>query len=200
MSADSPLLDQAIQALSRLPGIGSKSARRLTYYLLQAPEEEVNNLARTMVDLKHKIHHCQSCFNLTEEETCTICRNPRRDQTVICVVADPKDIHAIDKTNEFKGLYHVLGGMISPLNNIGPDDLNIRALLNRLQGDRKIEELILAVNPSTEGDATMHYLSKICSPHVSRITWLARGLPIGGELEYSDEATIGRALTGRVII
>lgn len=200
MDLGSTTLESAVQAFSTLPGIGKKTAQRLVYYLIQAPDEEVMQFADAIRRLKTTIRMCRTCFNLTETDECSICRNPKRNPSIICVVAEPKDIVAIERTNEYRGLYHVLGGVISPLQNIGPDDLHIQELLHRLHGQKTtpIEELILAINASTEGDATMHYLVKICQPFVSKISRLARGIPIGGELEYIDEATIGRALSSRI--
>jgi recombination protein RecR len=185
-----------IRAFSRLPGIGRKSAQRVAYHLLKSSGEETDTLIRALSGLRHTVHQCQQCFNFAEADLCVICQNTRRDTTTICVVEEPPDISPIEKTSEYRGLYHVLGGVLSPLDNIGPDELHIRPLLERLRSG--IKEVIVAVNPTTEGDATTHYLAHVIKPLGIKVTRLARGLPAGGSLEYADDITISNALKGRV--
>ncbi|MCI1749075.1 MAG: recombination mediator RecR [Acidipropionibacterium sp.] len=192
---DGPLQD-LIDALSRLPGIGPKGAQRIAFYLLDAPAEEVDALADTLKEVKEKAKFCQVCFNISSEDTCRYCRDPRRDQTVICVVEESKDVIAVERTREFRGLYHVLGGAISPLDGKGPADLHIRELCTRL-ADGVVTEVILATNPNLEGEATASYLSRLIAPMGVRVSRLASGLPVGGDLEYADEVTLGRAFEGR---
>ena len=192
---DGPIQD-LITALSGLPGIGPKSAQRIAFYLLDADVEDVNALANAIIRAKQLVKFCTICFNATEDEVCRICRDPRRDRTKICVVEESKDIVAIERTREFKGLYHVLGGAISPIDNRGPADLHIRELLHRLE-DGTVTEIILATNPNTEGEVTATYLSRLLTPLGIQISRLASGLPVGGDLEYADEITLGRAFEGR---
>jgi len=185
-----------IDALQRLPGIGPKTAQRLTFFLLKRPSEEVAGLADALGQLKALIVHCSVCFNVTQEDPCRICRDPRRDRRVLCVVEEPNDLLALERTGEFRGRYHVLLGALSPLDGIGPEDLKVRELLIRLERE-PFEEIIMATNPSVEGEATAIYLAKLLRPLVARITRIARGLPVGGDLEYADEVTLAKALEGR---
>ena len=185
-----------IDALQRLPGIGPKTAQRLTFYLLKRPADEVRELGDALLAVKEKITYCRTCFNVTDEDPCRICSDPRRDEHVICVVEEPNDLLAMERTGEYRGRYHVLLGALSPLDGIGPDDLKIRELLARLEG-RETTEVILATNPNVEGEATALYLAKLLRPLAVRITRIARGLPVGGDLEYADQVTLSKALEGR---
>ncbi len=185
-----------IEEFHKLPGIGPKSAARLAYHILRTPEAGARSLAEAIIDVKEKITLCSICQNLTDTDPCVICRNTERDASTICVVEEPLDILAIERTGQFKGLYHVLHGVISPMEGIGPDDLKIRELLERLKKGTT-EEIILATNPNLEGEATAMYLQRLLSPLGVKVTSLARGLPVGGDLEYADEVTLGRALEGR---
>src|SRR5262249_8022619 len=185
-----------IEALQRLPGIGPKTAQRLAFFLLKRPSDEVTALAESLTQLKALIVHCRVCFNVTEEDPCRICRDPQRNPRALCVVEEPNDLLAIERTGEFRGRYHVLLGALSPLDGIGPEDLKVRELLSRLEQD-PVEEIILATNPSVEGEATALYLGKLLKPFAARITRIARGLPVGGDLEYADEVTLSKALEGR---
>ncbi len=185
-----------IDALRRLPGIGYKSAQRLAFYLLKAPAEEAHGLADAITAAKQKVAICKTCFNVSEGEQCNFCRDPKRDGTVVCVVEEPGDIIAIERTQEFRGRYHVLGGHISPMDGIGPDDLRIRELLQRV-GTGEVKEVILCTNPTVEGEATAIYMAGLIRPLDVRVTRIASGLPVGGDLEYADEVTLGRALEGR---
>ncbi|GAC1414244.1 MAG: recombination mediator RecR [Actinomycetota bacterium] len=185
-----------IDALRRLPGIGAKSAQRLAFHLLRAPQEEVRALAESILAAKERIAICRTCFNVAEGEQCAYCRDTRRDGTVICAVEEPGDIVAVERTQEFRGRYHVLGGHISPMDGVGPDDLNIKELLHRCAGG-EVKEIILATNPNVEGEATAIYLASLLKPLGMRVTRIASGLPVGGDLEYADEVTLGRALEGR---
>ena len=185
--------------LARLPGIGRKTAQRLTYFLLKRPPEEMRRLARVIEDVAERVHACSRCGNLTEEDPCSLCANPRRDHALICVVEEASDIGAIERTGEYRGVYHVLGGRLSPLEGVGPDELNIKALLDRVRGEGAavVSEVIVATNPSVEGEATALYLQRLIQPLGIRVTRLARGLPVGGDLEYADGVTIAQALSGR---
>ena len=185
-----------IEAFSRLPGIGPKTASRLTYYLLRAPDELSQTLATAIADLKAKTRYCSVCYNITEDDPCAICRDPNRDQTQVVVVEDPLDVLAVERTGAYQGRYHVLHGAISPVEGIGPDDLKIRELVARVQREG-ILEVIIATNPGMEGDATAMYLQRQLAPTGVKITRLARGLPVGGDLEYVDAVTLLRALQGR---
>jgi recombination protein RecR len=185
-----------IEALQRLPGIGPKTAQRLTFFLLKRPTDEVGALAESLTQLKALIIHCSVCFNVTQEDPCRICRDPRRDARSLCVVEEPNDLLALERTGEFRGRYHVLLGALSPLDGIGPEDIKVRELLTRLERE-PVEEIILATNPSVEGEATAIYLGKLLKPFAVRITRIARGLPVGGDLEYADEVTLSKALEGR---
>lgn len=189
-------LQDLIDALGRLPGIGPKSAQRIAFYVLSRPKDEAKLLAQALVDAKEKIRFCSQCGNISQEELCTICRNPKRDQSVICVVEEAKDVGAIERTRSYRGLYHVLGGAIDPINGIGPEQLRLRELLKRLSGST-VQEIIIATNPNIEGEATATYLTRTISPLGLKVTRLASGLPVGGDLEYADEVTLGRALEGR---
>ena len=185
-----------IDELGRLPGIGPKSAQRMAFHLLAADEVDVRRLAQAMLEVKAKVRFCSVCGNVAEAEQCKICRDPRRDLSVICVVEESKDVVAIERTREFKGRYHVLGGAISPIEGIGPEELRIRELVQRL-ADGTVTEVILATDPNLEGEATATYLTRLLKPMGLRVTRLASGLPVGGDLEYADEVTLGRAFEGR---
>jgi len=185
-----------IDELGRLPGVGPKSAQRIAFHLLGTDGAEVQRLADAITTVKEKVRFCDTCGNVAESEQCRICADPRRDQTIICVVEEPKDVVAIERTREFRGRYHVLGGAIDPMNGVGPDDLRIRQLLTRL-GDNAIEEIIIATDPNIEGEATATYLARMLVPLGMTVSRLASGLPVGGDLEYADEVTLGRAFEGR---
>ena len=190
-------IDDLASEFARLPGIGRKTALRLTYYLLKRPPEEIRRLARALEVVADRIRSCSRCGNLTESDPCSFCTNPRRDPSVICVVEEASDIAAIERTGEYHGLYHVLSGRLSPLDGIGPAELNIASLLERVRNGGGVREVILATNPSVEGEATAVYLQKLIQPLGVRVTRLARGLPVGGDLEYADGVTIAQALAGR---
>lgn len=190
------IIADLIDELGRLPGIGPKSAQRIAFYLLQAEGEDVRRLADTLLEVKDKVRFCDLCGNVSEGERCRICLDDRRDSAVLCVVEEPKDVVAIERTREFRGRYHVLGGAISPIDGVGPDDLRIRELLARL-ADGQIEEVIVATDPNLEGEATATYLARTLSPLGLTVSRLASGLPVGGDLEYADEVTLGRAFAGR---
>lgn len=185
-----------IDELGRLPGIGPKSAQRIAFYLLQADQADVRRLAEVLIEVKQRVRFCSVCGNVAEQETCGICRDPRRDPTVLCVVEEPRDVVAIERTREYRGRYHVLGGAISPIDGIGPDDLRIRELLQRL-ADGTVQEVIVATDPNLEGEATATYLARTLQTLGIAVTRLASGLPVGGDLEYADEITLGRAFAGR---
>ena len=185
-----------IDELGRLPGVGPKSAQRIAFHLLKVDSTDAERLARAITEVKARVHFCRLCWNVAEGDICRICKDPRRDATLVCVVEEPRDLVAIEKTREFRGRYHVLGGAISPIEGVGPDDLHIRELLGRIQPDG-IREVILATNPNVEGEATAMYLARLLSPLGVRVTRLASGLPVGGDLEYADEVTLGRAFAGR---
>jgi len=185
-----------IDELGRLPGVGPKSAQRIAFYLLKVSKEDALRLARSIAEVKDKVRFCAQCFNVSEGERCGICVDPRRDTTIVCVVEEPRDLVAVEKTGEFKGTYHVLQGAISPIEGVGPDQLRIRELLERI-GTEGIEEVILCTNPNLEGEATALYLARLLKPLGLKVTRIASGLPVGGDLEYADELTLGRALEGR---
>lgn len=187
-------LDDLVNALSRLPGIGRKTALRLAFHILKSERSEADELAGSIKRVKDQIKLCKRCFNFSEKELCDICSDPNRNSKIICIVEDPQNIHLIEKTNEYNGLYHVLGGIISPLDGIGPEDLRIKDLLNRLEG---VEEVIVALNPSTEGEATSIYLARLIKNMGINITRLARGVPLGSSLEFVDELTLSKALQAR---
>jgi recombination protein RecR len=190
------IVQDLIDELGRLPGVGPKGAQRIAFHILAADPIDVRRLADALYQVKEKVRFCAICGNVAEEEQCRICRDPRRDLTILCVVEEPKDVVAIEKTREFRGRYHVLGGAISPIDGIGPDDLRIRELLARL-ADGSITEVILATDPNLEGEATATYLSRMIGPLGVAVSRLASGLPVGGDLEYADEVTLGRAFEGR---
>ena len=190
------IVQELIDELGRLPGIGPKSAQRIAFHILQTQSFDVSRLAQVLVEVREKVKFCDVCGNVSEEVTCSICRDPRRDPTFICVVEEAKDVVAIERTREFRGLYHVLGGAISPIDGIGPDDLRIRQLLERL-ADGNVMEVIIATDPNLEGEATATYLSRLLKTLEIKVSRLASGLPVGGDLEYADEVTLGRAFEGR---
>jgi len=185
-----------IDELGRLPGVGPKSAQRIAFYLLKMPREDAQRLARAITDAKERVSWCRRCWNIADGELCQICRDERRDDTVLCVVEEPRDIVALERTAEFRGRYHVLQGAISPIEGIGPEQLRVKELLTRIR-DEGVEEVILATNPNIEGEATAMYLARMLKPAGLKVTRLASGLPVGGDLEYADEVTLGRALEGR---
>jgi len=192
----SEAVERAIHELSKLPGIGRKSAQRHVFYLLKSPDDHVKALADAILELKSKVRHCSICFNITETDPCYICQSEKRDKTCICIVEEANDVLALENTGEYKGLYHVLGGVLSPLDGIGPDDLRVKELLSRLSGD--VREVIIATNPNTEGEATAIYLVKLIKPLDIKITRLARGIPMGADLEYADQMTLARAIEDRI--
>jgi recombination protein RecR len=193
------VVQDLIDELGRLPGVGPKSAQRIAFHLLQADPADVRRLVEALTEVKAKVRFCSTCGNVSQDDQCRICRDPRRDLTVLCVVEEPKDVVAIEKTREFKGRYHVLGGAISPIEGVGPDDLRIRELMARL-ADEPVNEIILATDPNLEGEATATYLARLLKPMGLRVTRLASGLPVGGDLEYADEITLGRAFEGRRLL
>lgn len=218
MQFTSESVEALVEQFTKLPTIGRKTAQRLAAYVLKMPREEVVEIAKALVAVKDQVTFCATCFNVTDASPCPICRSPKRDHSMICVVEEPNDVLALERTGEYQGVYHVLGGVISPLDGVGPDDLHIRELVARVAGqpleaptsqvaeappaypDREpvpVQEVILAVNPNVEGDTTAYYLSQLLHPLGVRVTRIARGLPIGGDLEYADEATLSRALEGR---
>ena len=190
------IVQELIDELGRLPGIGPKSAQRIAFHILQTKNFDVSHLANVLLEVRDKVKFCEICGNVSEQETCMICRDPRRNPTSICVVEEAKDVVAIERTREFKGLYHVLGGAISPIDGIGPDDLRIRQLMTRL-ADNTVQEVIIATDPNLEGEATATYLSRLLTTLDIKVSRLASGLPVGGDLEYADEVTLGRAFEGR---
>ncbi len=194
----SEALQQLIEEFAQLPGIGRKSAQRLALYILKQPREEVVKMAKALVGAKDKIRYCSTCYNITEQDPCVVCSSPKRERNVICVVEEPNDVLALEKTNEFRGLYHVLGGSLSPLDGIGPEDLKVRELLGRINGE--VSEVILAMNPNVEGEATTIYLTRLLKPLGVKVSRIARGIPVGGDLEFADEATLTRALEGRITL
>ncbi|WP_457652366.1 recombination mediator RecR [Rhodocaloribacter sp.] len=223
MQFTSESVEALVEQFTKLPTIGRKTAQRLAAFVLKMPREEVVELAKALVAVKDRVRHCAVCFNVSDDDLCPICRSTRRDHRVICVVEEPNDVLALERTNEYYGVYHVLGGVISPLDGVGPDDLRIRELVARVNPDFRamtasgetvrepvppfgddeppaIREVILAMNPNVEGDTTAYYLSQLLKPFDVRVTRIARGLPIGGDLEYADEATLSRALEGRVTL
>ena len=193
------IVQELSDELGRLPGIGPKSAQRIAFHILQTESFDVTRLSEVLRDVRDKVRFCDICGNVTEESTCGICRDPRRSHATICVVEEAKDVVAIERTREFKGLYHVLGGAISPIDGIGPDDLRIRQLLTRL-ADGTVTEVIIATDPNLEGEATATYLTRLLVQPDLRVTRLASGLPVGGDLEYADEVTLGRAFEGRRVV
>jgi recombination protein RecR len=188
---------KAVEEISKLPGIGKKTALRLALYILKQDESGVNQLAQSLIDLRTKTQTCRVCHNLSDADVCAICSNPRRDASLVCVVESPQDVMAIENTSQYRGMYHVLGGVISPIEGVGPSDLKIPSLLNRL-AEGKVEEIILAISPTMEGDTTAFYLTRKFNDYPIKISTLARGVPVGGELEYADEITLGRSIQRRV--
>lgn len=193
------IVQELIDELGRLPGIGPKSAQRIAFHILQTQTFDVSKLANVLLEVRDKVRFCDICGNVSEQQTCSICRDPRRNVTSICVVEEAKDVIAIERTREFRGLYHVLGGAISPIDGVGPDDLSIRQLMQRL-ADNTVQEVIIATDPNLEGEATATYLSRLLTTLDIRVTRLASGLPVGGDLEYADEVTLGRAFEGRRVV
>ncbi|MBF7097202.1 recombination mediator RecR [Alkalibacter mobilis] len=189
-------LTKLINELSRLPGIGNKTAQRLAMHLLKVPKEESEALANSIIEAKNKVRYCKICFNITDKETCRFCSDEKRDEKTICVVQEPRDIIAIEKTRDYRGKYHVLQGAISPMDGIGPNDIRIKELLVRLQ-EVEIDEVIVATNPTIEGEATAMYLSKLIKPSGIKVTRIAHGIPVGGDLEYADEVTLAKSFEGR---
>lgn len=190
-------IEKLIEEFSKFPGIGKKTAQRMAFFVLKQRKEEAEALAQSILDVKSKVGYCSICFNITEDDPCSICKAEKRDKSAICVVEEANDVVALEKTNQYKGLYHVLGGVLSPLDGIGPDDLKVKELLSRLKS-KQVKEVILATNPSAEGEATAIYLSKLIKPLGVKVTRIARGLPAGGDLEYADQTTLANALEGRV--
>ena len=215
MHLTSETVEALVEHLSKLPTVGRKTAQRLAAYVLKMPREEVVELARALVAAKDKVKECSVCFNVTDDDPCPVCRSERRDRSIICVVEEPSDVLALERTGEFRGLYHVLGGAISPLDGVGPDDLHVRELIARVAAPAgggavapdgtvrepseavPVREVILAMNPNVEGDTTSYYVGQLLAPFGIAVTRIARGLPIGGDLEFADEATLSRALEGR---
>ncbi|CAG5071196.1 Recombination protein RecR [Dyadobacter sp. CECT 9623] len=201
MNYPSRLIEDAVNEISRLPGIGKKTALRLALHLLKREEEQTRSLSEAIVNMRTKTTYCVKCHNIADEMYCNICANPKRDRTTICVVVDTRDVLAIESTNQYKGLYHVLGGIISPLEGIGPADLNIDSLVNRVEKpaeEEGVQEIILALSPTMEGDTTAFYLQKKLKSTGVKMSTIARGVPIGGDLEYADEITLGRSIISRV--
>lgn len=192
-----PSMNKLIEELSKLPTIGPKTAQRIAFYILKIPQEDVQRLAEVMLEVKEKIKNCSICYNITEDDPCSICTDIKRNKKIICVVEQASDIIAIEKTNEYNGCYHVLGGVISPLNGITPEHLRIKELLKKIK-DNQIEEIIIATNPNVEGEATALYLTKLIKPLGPILTRIAYGIPVGGDLEYADEVTLAKALEGRI--
>lgn len=196
MSSYSPSIEKLIESFEKLPSIGHKTAIRLAFHMLDLNEEETNEFINSIVDAKKKLKYCSICFNIADTDPCPICSNPKRDSSTICVVEDVRDIIAMERTHEYKGVYHVLHGTISPMNGIGPEDIKIKELLNRIR-DTKVNEIIIATNPRVEGEATSIYLSKLIKPLGIKVTRIAHGIPVGGDLEYTDEVTLMKAMEGR---
>ncbi len=196
MSFYSPSIEKLIENFEKLPSIGHKTAIRLAFHVLDMNKEKTDEFIKSIVEAKQNLKYCSKCFNISDTDPCPICSSPKRDQSTICVVEDVRDVIAMERTHEFKGVYHVLHGSISPMNGIGPDDIKIKELLSRL-GDNKIKEIILATNPRVEGEATAIYLSKIIKPLGIKTSRIAQGIPVGGDLEYTDEVTLSQALEGR---
>ncbi len=196
MSEYAPSIEKLIESFEKLPSIGHKTAARLAFHILDWNEEETNQFVSSIIDAKKNIKYCSQCYNITDLDPCPICANEKRDKSIICVVEDVRDVAAMERTHEFKGVYHVLHGSISPMNGVGPDDIKIKELLARLM-DNSIKEIIIATNPRVEGEATAMYLSKIIKPLGIPVTRIAHGIPVGGDLEYTDEITLTKALEGR---
>lgn len=196
MSYYSPSIEKLIESFERLPSIGHKTAVRLAFHMLDLSKEETDEFINSIINAKEKLKYCSNCYNISDTDPCPICSSPKRDNSVICVVEDVRDVMAMERTHEFKGVYHVLHGTISPMNGIGPEDIKIRELLNRI-ANNDIKEIIIATNPRVEGEATAIYLSKIIKPLGIKVTRIAHGIPVGGDLEYTDEVTLSKALEGR---
>ena len=196
MSYYSPSIEKLIESFEKLPSIGHKTAVRLAFHMLDLNEEDTHDFINSIVNAKANLKYCSTCYNISDTDPCPICSSPKRDKSVICVVEDVRDIMAMERTHEFKGVYHVLHGTISPMNGIGPEDIKIKELLNRI-GNEDIKEIIIATNPRVEGEATAIYLSKIIKPLGIKVTRIAHGIPVGGDLEYTDEITLSKALEGR---
>ena len=196
MSIYTPALQKLIDELGKLPGVGPKSAQRIAFHLIKLPEQDALSLANAIQEAKQKVRFCEKCFNMSDEAICEICSDTQRDSSLVCVVEEPRDIIALERTREYKGLYHVLQGVINPIDGIGPEQLKIRELLERLKG-HTLQEVILCTNPNIEGEATAMYLAKLIEPLGIQVSRIASGLPVGGDLEYADELTLGRALEGR---
>jgi recombination protein RecR len=190
-------LNKLINELSKLPGIGGKTAQRLAFHILSLSDREAENLAEAIKTAKSSLRYCSVCGNLTDQDKCLICSDPARDKTVICVVETPQDVMAMERIREYNGLYHVLHGAISPAEGIGPNDINLKSLITRLQGDSEVQEIILATNPNIEGEATAMYISRLLKPAGIKVTRIAHGIPVGGDLEYADEVTLLKAMEGR---
>lgn len=196
MSYYSPSIEKLIESFERLPSIGHKTAVRLAFHMLDLSKEETEEFINSIINAKEKLKYCSDCYNISDTDPCPICSSPKRDNSVICVVEDVRDVMAMERTHEFKGVYHVLHGTISPMNGIGPEDIKIKELLNRI-ANNDIKEIIIATNPRVEGEATAIYLSKIIKPLGIKVTRIAHGIPVGGDLEYTDEVTLSKALEGR---
>jgi recombination protein RecR len=196
MSLYSPSIEKLIESFEKLPSIGHKTAARLAFYILNSSEEEINEFVSSIVNAKKNLKYCSNCYNISDTDPCQICGNAKRDQSIICVVEDVRDIIAMERTHEFKGVYHVLHGSISPMNGVGPENIKIKELLARLM-DGQVKEVILATNPRVEGEATAMYISKLIKPLGIKATRIAHGIPVGGDLEYTDEITLMKALEGR---
>lgn len=193
----SPSIEKLIEAFERLPSIGNKTAIRLAFHMLNASQEEINEFTSAIINAKQSLKYCSTCYNISDTDPCPICSNAKRDNTSICVVEDVRDVIAMERTHEFKGTYHVLHGSISPMNGIGPEDIKIKELLTRINENSNIKEIILATNPRVEGEATAMYISKLIKPLGIKVTRIAHGIPVGGDLEYTDEITLMKALEGR---
>ncbi len=198
MNFPSKLIEEAVIEISKLPGIGKKSALRLALHLLKRDESQTQLLADALTKMRTKTTFCKKCHNISDDELCLICSSPRRDTAVLCIVEDTRDVLAIENTAQYRGLYHILGGIISPLMGIGPNNLNIESLIKRVEQEPEIQEIILALSPTMEGDTTAFYLQKRLKPFNKKISTIARGIPIGGDLEYADEVTLGRSITSRI--
>ncbi|MEE1389636.1 MAG: recombination mediator RecR [Clostridia bacterium] len=196
MSYYSPSIEKLIESFERLPSIGHKTAVRLAFHILDLSKEETDEFINSIINAKEKLKYCSNCYNISDTDPCPICSSPKRDNSVICVVEDVRDVMAMERTHEFKGVYHVLHGTISPMNGIGPEDIKIKELLNRI-ANNDIKEIIIATNPRVEGEATAIYISKIIKPLGIKVTRIAHGIPVGGDLEYTDEVTLSKALEGR---
>jgi recombination protein RecR len=196
MQYSSPSIERLIEEFQKFPGVGRKTAQRLVFYLLRSPKEEIAGLADAIKAVKEKVGFCSVCFNISEKDPCDICTDLNRDRSVICAVEEASDLWALEKTGEYKGLFHILGGVLSPLDGIGPDDLHIKELLSRLK--EGVKEVILATNPNTEGEATAVYLTNLIKPLKVKVSRIARGLPMGGDLEYADQVTLSKAIEGRI--